>query len=74
MENIKALRERLKKETEEWYKLCYYTGLNAKQLKYKLYNPGRFTLGEVASIKRVLQLSMEETIKIFAPKVANCNY
>ena len=49
------------------------TGLSRTDLYRKLRNPKKFTLGEIVSIKAVLQLSMDETIHIFAPFVANYN-
>ena len=73
MKNIKDVRQRLRENPDEYGRICSLSGLAKGALKRKLYNPKKFTLYEVIAFKRVMALSMDETIKIFAPFVANSN-
>ena len=49
-------------------------GISVKCLYKKMRNPDKWTIAEITLLKRFFSLSMDETIKIFAPKVANRNY
>ena len=73
MENIKILRQSIRENEQVGCSVCKATGLNSINLNRKLYNPKKFSLGEIVAIKSVLGLTMDETIKIFAPFVAKHN-
>ncbi|MBE7028685.1 MAG: hypothetical protein E7405_00370 [Ruminococcaceae bacterium] len=73
MTKLIHLRERMRRNLKEREEICRECGLSANQLKYKLYNPRKFTLGEIVTIKRILSLTTDQIIKIFAPFVAKRN-
>ena len=73
MESIKILRRAVRENESMACSICRATGLNKFNLGRKLYNPKKFTIGEIIMVKSVLGLTMDETIKIFAPFVAKYN-
>ena len=73
MAGLKHMRDRILKNPTVREEICRETGMNKSGLKRKLYNPEKFTLMDIIVIKRILNLTMEETIKKFAPFVANYN-
>ena len=73
MIRIRQLRERILKNPSVREEICKETGMNRSSLKRKLYNPEKFTIFDIVVIKRILNLTMDETIKKFAPFVANYN-
>lgn len=73
MVNSRQLRDRILKNPSVREAICKETGMNKSGLKRKLYNPEKFTLMDIVVIKRILNLTMDETIKKFAPFVANYN-
>ena len=73
MVNLRQLRDRILKNPSVREAICKETGMNKSGLKRKLYNPEKFTLMDIVVIKRILNLTMDETIKKFAPFVANYN-
>ena len=73
MNSMKELRKRLRENIWERETICKEAGLTFEALKRKLYNPGRFTFFDIIVIKKVMKLSMDETIKIFVPRVAKYN-
>ena len=73
MVRLKKLKDRILKNPSVREEICRETGMNKNGLKQKLYNPEKFTLMDIIVIKRILNLSMDETIKKFAPFVANYN-
>lgn len=73
MNTIKDLRQRLRDNPNERELICKQSGLTFSMLKRKLYNPGRFTFFEILIARKVLNLTMDQTIKIFAPFVVNRN-
>lgn len=73
MENIKLLRRVIRENEKMGCAVCKAAGLSSINLNRKLYNPKKFNLGEIVAIKSVLGLTMDETIKIFAPFVAKYN-
>ena len=73
MNELRALRQRLKENPRECEKLCKEACLSKSNLKRKLYNPRKFTIYEMLVARRILGLTMDETIKIFAPFVAKHN-
>ena len=73
MENIRILRQLIKENEAVSCSVCKAVGLNKMGLNRKLYNPKKFTIGEIIAVKSVLGLTMDETIKIFAPFVAKHN-
>lgn len=74
MNNPTQLRQRLKDNPHEVEKICKQTTLSKNCFRRKLYNPKKFTIFEIITIKRILGLNMDETINFFAPTVANRNY
>lgn len=73
MNTIKDLRQYLRDNPNERELICKQSGLTFPMLKRKLYNPGRFTFFEILIARKVLNLTMDETIKIFAPFVVKRN-
>lgn len=73
MNSMKELRKRLRENIMEREMVCKGAGLTFDALKRKLYNPGKFTFFDIIIIRKVMKLSMDETIKIFAPRVAKYN-
>lgn len=73
MENIKILRQAIRENEKMRCSVCKATGLDGINLNRKLYNPKKFNIGDIVAIKSVLGLTMDETIKIFAPFVAKYN-
>lgn len=73
MKELKELRQRLKENPLEGEKICNGAHLSKKNFRRKLYNPRKFTIFEILVIRSVMGLTMDETIKIFAPFVANYN-
>ena len=73
MRNLKMVREAIRENKKVNCRICRATGLSRINLNRKLYNTKKLSLGEIVVIKSVLGLSMDETIKIFAPFVAKYN-
>lgn len=73
MNSINDLRQRLRENPWEREKVCKQAGLTFNTLKKKLYNPGKFTFFDILIFRKVMNLTMDETIKIFAPFVAKHN-
>ena len=73
MRNLKTVREAIRENKKINCRICRATGLSRINLNRKLYNIKKLNLGEIVVIKSVLGLSMDETIKIFAPFVAKHN-
>ncbi len=73
METINDLRKRLRENERERALVCKHSGLTFSNLKKKLYNPKKFTISDILIFRRVMNLTMDETIKIFAPFVAKHN-
>lgn len=73
MTNIKILRQIIRENEKLNCRICRATGLNRVNLNRKLYNTKKLSIGEIVAIKSVLGLTMDETIKIFAPFVAKYN-
>lgn len=73
METINELRQRLRENIRERELICKQAGLTFNSLKTKLYNPGKFTFFDILIFRKVMNLTMDETIKIFAPFVAKHN-
>lgn len=73
MNNINDLRKSLRENPARREEICKQTGLTFSTLKRKLYKPGAFTFFEILIFRKIMHLTMDETIKIFAPFVANHN-
>lgn len=73
MKNIETVRRLLKENQRLKCRICKATGLDGSKLALKLYDVKKITVGEMVAIKSVLGLTIDETIKIFAPFVAKYN-
>ena len=70
MQDIYKIKRKLRKNLGLCTKIATLTGLRRAELIRKLSDPKKFTLGELIVLKKMLNLSLRETVDIFAPDVA----